>query len=183
MKNHHSSHRTLPQPPATFPELSGTATEPPGAAQSSLDSPPEDPPAPGRSRARRPAGLKTGPRRVLAAQSSQNHHKISSKPNRNASKASCKLPTHLWKRYRASWSLSRMFLDSPPDSGLRTPYSGLPIETRPLQEIIIKNHKPKSFSSSVEHPHKDSPWFTKSENHHCEASPQHSVASLLDNFP
>ena len=57
-----------------------------------------------------------------------------------------------------------MFPDSglqTPDSGLQTPYSGLPIETRSLQEIIIKNHKPKSFSSSVEHPHKDSAWFTK----------------------
>ena len=70
-----------------------------------------------------------------------------------------------------------------PDSRLRTPDSGLPIEKRSLQEIIINNHKPKSFSSSVEHPHKDSAWFTKSENHQCEASPQHSVASLLDNFP
>ena len=76
-----------------------------------------------------------------------------------------------------------MFLDSPPDSGLRHPYSGLPIETRPLQEIIINNHQPKSFSSSVEHPHKDSAWFTKSENNQCKASPQHSVTLLLDDFP
>ena len=120
------------------------------------------------------AGLKTGPRRFPAAQSSQNHHKISSNPHRNPSKTSCNLPRHLWKRHRASWSLSRVFLDSPPDAGLRTPYSGLPIETRSLQEIIIKNHKPKSFSSSVEHPHKDSAWFTKSQNSQCEAAP-HSV--------
>ena len=68
------------------------------------------------------------------------------------------------------------------DSGLRTPYSGLPIETRPLQEIIIKNHKPKSFSSSVEHPHKDSAWFTKSQKSQCKAAP-HSVTWLLYDFP
>ena len=103
---------TLPKPPATFPDISGSATELPGAFQECF------------------------------------------------------------------WTLLRTL-----DSGLRTPYSGLPIETRPLQEIIINNHKPKSFSSSVEHPHKDSAWFTKSENNQCEASPQHSVTSLLDNFP
>ena len=35
----------------------------------------------------------------------------------------------------------------------------------------------------MEHPHKDSAWFTKSENNQCKASPQHSVTLLLDNFP
>ena len=131
LKNLHiayvASHLDLPKPhqnlsktSATFPGLPGSAIEPPGAVQSSLDSPPEDPPAPRRSRARRPACLKTGPQRVLAAQSSQNHHKISSNRNRNASKTSCNLPRHLWKRHRASWSLSKVFLDSPPDSGLWT---------------------------------------------------------------
>ena len=94
---------TLPKPPATFPDISGSATELPGAFQECF------------------------------------------------------------------WTLLRT-----PDSGLQTPYSGLHIETRPLQEIIIKNHKPKSFSSSVEHPHKDSAWFTKSQNSQCEAPP-HSV--------
>ena len=48
------------------------------------------------------------------------------------------------------------------------------LRTSPLQEIIINNHKPKSFSSSVEHPHKDSAWFTKSQKSQCEAAP-HSV--------
>ena len=98
---------TLPKPPATFPHISGSATELPGAFQECF------------------------------------------------------------------WTLLRT-----PDSGLRTPDSrlrtldsALPIETRPLQEIIINNHKPKSFSSSVEHPHKDSAWFTKSQNSQCEAPP------------
>ena len=72
-----------------------------------------------------PAGLKTGPRRLPAAQSSQNHHQISSNPNRNPSKTSCNLPRRLWKRHRASWSLARMILDRTPDSGLRTPDSRL----------------------------------------------------------
>ena len=63
-----------------------------------------------------PAGLKTGPRRFPAAQSSQNHHKISLNPHRNPSKTSCNLLRHLWKRHRASWSLARMFLDRTPDS-------------------------------------------------------------------
>ena len=93
---------------------------------------------------------------------------------------------HLGKIFGPSWAPKtppRCAKMTQKDSGFRTPYSGLPIETRPLQEIIINNHKPKSFSSSVEHPHKDSAWFTKSENNQCKASPQHSVTLLLDNFP
>ena len=83
-------------------ECPGTSPEPPGTG---------------------PAGLKTGPRRLPAAQSSQNHHKISSNRNRHPSTTSCNLPRHLWKRHRASWSLARMFLDRTLDSGLRTPDS------------------------------------------------------------
>ena len=116
MKNQYFLPRTFPKPPATFPELSGSATELPGASQEcfwtglrTLDS---------GLHTTGPAGFKTGPRRFPAAQSSQNHHKISSNPIRNTSKTSCNLPRHLWKRHTASWSLSRMFLDSPPDSGL-----------------------------------------------------------------
>ena len=67
------------------------------------------------------------------------------------------------------------------DSGLQTPDSALPIETRPLQEIIINNHKPKSFSSSGEHPHKDSAWFTKSQNNQCE-SPHTLLLSYFITF-
>ena len=35
--------------------------------------------------------------------------------------------------------------------------------TRSLQEIIINNHKPKSFLNLVEHSHKDLAWFKKSK--------------------
>ena len=45
------------------------------------------------------------------------------------------------------------------------------IETRPRQEIIINNHKPKSFLSLVEHSNTDSAWFRKSKNH-CEVKPR-----------
>ena len=89
--------------------------------------------------------------------------KINEKPIfsiQNPSKTFCNLPRALWKRHRAPWSLSRMFpLLRTLDSGHRTPDSGLPtldsiLKHAPIQEIIINNHKPKSFSSSVEHRHK-----------------------------
>ena len=140
---------TLPKPPATFPDISGSATEPPGVAQSFLDSPPEDPPAPGRSRARRPAGLKTGPRRVLAAQSSLNHHKISSNPKRNPSKTSYNLPRSL--------EAPQSFLEprknvSGPDSGLWTPdyRTGRPQNWSPAisSSTIITKSSQDLFESS-----------------------------------
>ena len=56
-----------PKLPATFPDLPGSATEPPGASKHSLDCFPEDPTAPGRAHARRLAGFKTSPRRFPAA--------------------------------------------------------------------------------------------------------------------
>ena len=111
-----------------------------------------------------------------------NHHKIITKSLRiliqtlqnllQPSQTSLEAPQNFLEPFKNVSGLSSGLRTL--DSGLRTPYSGLPIETRPLQEIIIKNHKPKSFSSSVEHPHKDSAWFTKSQNSQCEAPP-HSV--------
>ena len=53
MKNRYFSSRTLPQPPATFPELSGTATEFPGAAQKRSGGP-SSAPAPARAESGRP---------------------------------------------------------------------------------------------------------------------------------
>ena len=141
-----------------------------------MDSPPDDPPAPRRSRARRLAGLQTGPSEFRQ----HNHHEVITKSFRipiqtlqnllQPSQTSLEAPQSFPEPSKNVSGLSSRLWT--PDSRLRTPYSGLPMETRPLQEIIINNHKPKSFSSSVEHPHKDSAWFTKSENNQCEASLQ-----------
>ena len=76
----------------------------------------------------------------------------------DASQTSKKLQRSLQDRQRCLQDGPRRAQDAPrglPDSLLKH---------APLQEIIINNHKPKYFSSSVEHPHKDSVW-----------SPPHSV--------
>ena len=94
MKNQYFLPRTVPKPSATFPELSGSAREPAGAAQSL-----EDPPAPWRPRARSRAGLKTGPRLFLPACL----HKLITD---SSFSLYLKLPgwcSELFKRHRASW--------------------------------------------------------------------------------
>ena len=53
MKNQYFQPRTLPKPPATFPELPGSATEPSGAAQK-LCGGPSSGPAPARAKSGRP---------------------------------------------------------------------------------------------------------------------------------
>jgi len=98
----------------------------------------------------------------------------------NLSKTFCNLLRASWRRHRASWSFPRTFLDSAPDSGLPglepcppwpPPQNWSPAISSSIieKEIIINNHKPKSFLSLVEHPLKDSAWFTKSKNSQCEA--------------
>ena len=63
LKNQYFPPTTLPKPPANFPELAGSATEPSGAAQKLCGGLP----AARLPRARSPADLKTGPRRFPAS--------------------------------------------------------------------------------------------------------------------
>ena len=46
------------------------------------------------------------------------------------------------------------------------------------EEIYINNHRPKSFLSLMEHPNKDSAWFTRTKNNQCEAA----LHTLLLNY-
>ena len=123
------SSRPCSSPISCFLGLPGGHPEPSGGLQSllepplsSLDSPPEDPLAPGRSRARRLAGLKTGPWRLLAAQSLQNQHRISSNPNTKPSKALATFPDISG----SATELEPFKNVSGLSSGLRIPDSGLP---------------------------------------------------------
>ena len=169
MKNQYFPFRTLPKPSATFPELSGSATELPGASQDCFWT--------------RLGTLDSGLPDRLASKlvpgdfQQHNHHKIITRSLRILIETLLKPPATFPDISGSATELPGAFqkcfctlLRTPDirlwtlDSGLQTPYSRLPIETRSLQEIIIKNHKPKPFSSSVEHPHKDSAWFTKSQN-------------------
>ena len=92
--------RTLLKPPATFPELSGSARERSGAAQK-VPGGPSGASAPARAESGRPQNwspaisgnpkpLKINEKSIFSAQ--------------NTSKTSCNLPRALWKRHRASWS-------------------------------------------------------------------------------
>ena len=92
--------RTLPKPSATFPELSGSARDPPGAAQKVPG---------GLSGAPAPARVESGwPQNWSPAISgSPKPLKINQKSifsAQNPSKTSCNLPRAPWKRHRVSWS-------------------------------------------------------------------------------
>ena len=100
MKNQHLLPRTLPKAPATFAELSGSAREPPGAAQK-VSGGPSGAGAPARAESGRPQNwspaisgspkpLKTNEKSIFSA--------------KNGSKTFCNLPRALWKRQRACWS-------------------------------------------------------------------------------
>ena len=92
--------RTLLKPPATFPELSGSARERSGAAQN-VPRGPSGAPAPARAESGRPQNWSP------AISGSPNPLKINEKSifsAQNPSKTYCNLPRAPWKRQRASWS-------------------------------------------------------------------------------
>ena len=109
MKNQYFQPRTLPKPLATFPELSGSPTEPPGAAQK-VPGGPSGALAPARAESGRPQNwfptISGGPKPLKI-------HEKSIFFAQNPSTTSCNLPRTLWNRYRAPWSRPKAFWRRP----------------------------------------------------------------------
>ena len=113
MKNQYFSTRTLPQPPATSPELSGTATELPGAAQKLSRSL-----APARAESGQPQNWSPG---ISRSPKPLNISEKSMFSGQNPSKTSCKFPRAPWKRHRASMEPPICSLEDPLARARRRP--------------------------------------------------------------